>query len=249
MEQTFLTSLARKAETIRQLGEDSLLEWVATAAEGANVADIRVRALRIQRQLVTDVGELVNQLRMAAAEGADIASQAWSPVADYEDLPEDVAKSFKDLKKEQEKAEKAKTQQGQRGGGGPYRGYGRGRGYYYQPYIVPQQPNLMSQPPPVQQQQIWPGQQVTQQGQYAYPIQQQYQYHPDGYTNRGRGSFRPDGRPVAKCYGCGVIGHFNKDNVCLPGAREAYQALQAGMFQRQGGPQLAIQGPPGTGGN
>ena len=85
----------------------------------------------------------------------------------------------------------------------------------------------------------------NQQGVWAmqFPQQQQMAYqHPDGYyVGRGRGGFRSENRPVAKCYGCGALGHFNKDNLCLPGAREAYMAIQMAMQQGQGSQQMAMQ--------
>ena len=69
-------------------------------------------------------------------------------------------------------------------------------------------------------------------------------WHPDGFVGGRGGSlqYRPE-RSVAKCYGCGVLGHYNKDNRCLPGAKEAYQALQASMQSGQQNQQLAIAGP------
>ena len=259
-----MTTVARSVETMRQLGEDAVLELLQLTpapapAAAPDVPAIQGRVLRMVRQMVLDAGETVLKLRMAAEDGAALANQAWSPVAGYDELPDNIAKAYKELKKDKEKEAKAAVaQQAQRGGGGPTRGYYRGRGYHYQPYVVPQTytaqqqlPAAMGAPPPgyaAQQQQMWPGQTAPGQ-QYGY---QQVLWPPDGYMHggfRGRGGLRPDVRSVAKCYGCGVLGHFNKDNVCLPGAREAYQALQASMQLGQAGQQLAIQGPPGTGGN
>ena len=85
--------------------------------EGATVANIRGAALRLQRQLVLDLGGTVPQLRMAAAEGSALVDTVLSPVSGYDELPEDHAKVFKEYKKEQEKENKAKAQQAARGRG------------------------------------------------------------------------------------------------------------------------------------
>ena len=55
---------------------------------------------------------------------------------------------------------------------------------------------------------------------------------------------------MARCYSCGTVGHFSKDGVCLPGAREAYQAVMAqGQMGQASGQQAAISYmPSGTGG-
>ena len=71
--------------------------------EGATVANIRGAALRLQRQLVLDLGGTVPQLRMAAVEGSVLVDTVLSPVSGYDELPEDHAKVFKEYKKEQEK--------------------------------------------------------------------------------------------------------------------------------------------------
>ena len=247
---------------MRSQAEDCLLQIAGLTEQGANVADIQTAALRLQRQLVLDLMGTVLQLCMAAAEGMELADKIFSLVAGYDGLHEDQAKAFKEYKKEQEKESKAKAQQAARGGGG-YRGAGgyRGRGYYnYQPYTVPQQygqqpPAVMqqAQAPPgyAGQQQVWPAaQQQTSAPVYGYQAPPPPQYwHPDGFVG-GRGGgfqgYRPE-RSVAKCYGCGVLGHYNKDNRCLPGAREAYQAIQASMQAGQQGQQLALTGPGATG--
>ena len=74
-------------------------------------------------------------------------------------------------------------------------------------------------------------------------------WHPDGFVGGRGGGFQGYRLEcsVTKCYGCGVLGHYNKDNRCLPGAREAYQAIQASMQARQQGQQLALTGPGATG--
>ena len=84
---------------------------------------------------------MVLQLRMAAAEGLELADKVFSPVAGYDELPEEQAKAFREYKREQEKESRAKAQQAARGGEGGRGASGyRGRGHYgYQPYIVPQQ--------------------------------------------------------------------------------------------------------------
>ena len=73
-------------------------------------------------------------------------------------------------------------------------------------------------------------------------------YHPDSY--RVPRNTRPDSRDVARCYSCGTTGHFSKDSVCLPGAREAYQAATAqGQMGQASGQQAAISYvPSGAGG-
>ena len=62
---------------------------------------------------------MVLQLRMAAAVGLELADKVFSPVAGYDELPEEQAKAFGEYKKEQEKESRAKAQQAARGGGGP----------------------------------------------------------------------------------------------------------------------------------
>ena len=249
----------RKLEDMRSQAEDCLLQIAGLTAQGANVENIQAAALRLQRQLVREIGGTVLQMRMAAAEGMELADKIFSPVAGYDELQEDQAKAFKEYKKEQEKENKAKAQQAARGGGGG-RGYGgyRGRGYYnYQPYTIPQQygqqaPVMMQQvqqqPGFAGQQQAWPpAQQQVAAPAYSYQVPPPQYWHPDGFVG-GRGGilqYRPE-RSVAKCYGCGVLGHYNKDNRCLPGAKEAYQALQASMQSGQQNQQLAIAGPDGN---
>ena len=165
---------------MRSQAEDCLLQIAGLTAQGANVADIQTAALRLQRQLVLDLGGTVLQLRMAAAEGMELADKIFSPVAGYDGLQEEQAKAFREYKKEQEKESKAKAQQAARGGGG-FRGAGgyRGRGYYnYQPYTVPQQYGQQplavmqqAQAPPgyAGQQQVWPAaQQQTSAPVYGY---------------------------------------------------------------------------------
>ena len=106
-------------------------------------------------------------------------------------------------------------------------------------------------------QQQWPGQGIqTQQQMGCMMSPPGYMWHPDGYmvgAGRGRGAayYKPDARVVAKCYACGVLGHYSKDNVCLPGAREAYQAAQMGSMAAAaaGVVPLALQGPSTGGGN
>ena len=235
---------------MRSQAEDCLLLIAGLTAQGANVANIQTAALRLQRQLVLDIGGTVLQTRMAAAEGMELAEKIFSPVAGYDELPEDQAKAFKEYKKEQEKEAKARAQQAARGRGGRGGGGYRGRGYYnYQPYTIPPQYGhqvMQTAPAPAGyagQQQAWPA--AQQQLAYSTQVPPPQYWHTDGFGG-GRGGgfqgYRPE-RSVAKCYGCGVLGHYNKDNRCLPGAREAYQAIQASM---QAGQQLALTGPGAT---
>jgi len=160
-EQILLTTLARKVESLRQLAEDVLMEMPQLRADPApDLEAVRARMQLKQRQLVMEAGDTVLQLRMAASEGSAMANQVWSPVAGFEDLPEELAKNFKELKKEQAKAAKA---QQPRGGGGPHRGYQyRGRGGY-QPYVMPQQMPVMAIQPMQSQQGVWPMQPPQQQ--------------------------------------------------------------------------------------
>ena len=235
-----MTKTVRALETARQAGEDVLLQLAQLSVADAAVPEIQAAAQRQARQQVLDLGTLVLHLRMAATEGRDMVEHIFSPVAGIDELPEEQAKAFRERKKEKEKEEKARATAAQAAaqsaaqsanrGGGYYRGSYRGRGGYgYQPYQVPQQ--------------------YAPQGPcYGYQPTQQRFWHPDGYNSRGRGfqGLGHDPRAAAKCYGCGVNGHFNKDNACLPGAREAYQALQAAMQAGQQVQQLALTN---TGGN
>ena len=180
-EQIFLTKTVRKVENMRSQAEDCLLQIVGLTAQGANVADIQAAALRLQRQLVLELGGMVLQLRMAAAEGLELADKVFSPVAGYDELPEEQAKAFREYKREQEKESRAKAQQAARGGGNG-RGAGgyRGRGHYgYQPYIFPQQygqqmtavMQYWAAPPGYAgQQQVWPAAQQQQPAAPAYEI-------------------------------------------------------------------------------
>ena len=240
---------------MRSQAEDCLLLIAGLTAEGADVASIQTAALRLQRQLVLDIGGAVLQTRMAAAEGMELAEKIFSPVAGYDDLPEEQAKAFKEYKKEQEKEAKARAQQAARGGGGRGGGGYRGRGYHnYQPYTIPQQYGHQGLQQPqapagyAGQQQMWPPAQHIAPT-YSSQVPPPQYWHPDGFAGGRGGAFqgyRPE-RSVAKCYGCGVLGHYNRDNRCLPGAREAYQAIQASMQAGQQGQQLALQGPGATG--
>ena len=89
-----------------------------------------------------------------------------------------------------------------------------------------QSPAVMQQPqaPPgyTGQQQVWPAaQQQPMAPAYGYQVPPPQYRHPDGFVG-GRGGgfqgYQPESS-VAKCYGCGVLGHYNKDNRCLPGVR------------------------------
>ena len=266
-----MTKTVRALETARQAGEDVLLQLAQLSVADAAVPEIQAAAQRQARQQVLDLGTLVLQLRMAATEGRDMVEHIFSPVAGFDELPEEQGKAFRERKKEKEKEETARATAAQAAaqsaaqsanrGGGYYRGAYRGRGGYgYQPYQVPQQyapqgPCLMVPPPqpgvfqsaPTPQQQGW-GQPPPPGQQYGYQTTQQRFWHPDGYNSRGRGfqGLGHNPRAAAKCYGCGVNGHFNKDNACLPGAREAYQALQAAMQAGQQVQQLSLTN---TGGN
>jgi len=259
-EQTYLTKLAREAETLRRLGEDAILATKRIAPADAAAPD-KGQALGLMRQLVTAVGEMVVKLRLAATEGSALADKVFSPTAGFEELPEEQAKALKELKKEKEKEEKAKAaqlqQMQQQRGGGAMRGYSRGRGSYgYQPYQVPAAFNPMMMASQASMQQQWPVQGMQGQQQMGAMMPQQgYMWHPDGYMagmGRGRGAafYKPDTRVVAKCYACGVLGHYAKDGMCLPGAREAFQAAQMqNLAAAAGAAPLALAGPSAGGGN
>ena len=70
----------RKLEDMRSQAEDCLLLITGLTAEGADVASIQTAALRLQRQLVLDIGGAVLQTRMAAAEGMELAEKIFSPL-------------------------------------------------------------------------------------------------------------------------------------------------------------------------
>ena len=204
------------------------------------------------RQAVILAGDIVQRLRMAAAEGTQAADHIISPDLSYENLSEEQAKKLKETRKEEEKAEKSE-QPGFTG----YRGRGRGRGrggYGYHPFQpapvaynapqYPQQQGALAAP--------WGGQQQWVQTSYGgmapppvYGAQGGQVYHPDGY--RAAPGVRQDVRAAARCFGCRGTGHFSKDGVCLPGSREAFQAMQ--QAQHVGGrPAQAAIGytPPGS---
>ena len=123
------------AEELRRRGEDILLranqrQQAAAAPEDKRTA--HTAAVREMRQAVILAGDIVQRLRMAAAEGTQAADHILSPDLSYENLSEEQAKKLKETRKEKEKAEKSE-QPGFTG----YRGRGRGRGrggYGYHPY-------------------------------------------------------------------------------------------------------------------
>ena len=66
--------------------EDYLLQIAGLTVLGANAADIQTAALRLQRQLVLDLRGTVLHMRMAAAQGMELADKIFSPVAGYDGL-------------------------------------------------------------------------------------------------------------------------------------------------------------------
>ena len=252
-EQCFLAKTAEMAEDLRRRSEDILLRANRRrpAAE-APKADRTAHAVEMReiRQTVILAGDIIQQLRMAAAEGTQTADHIFSPDLSYENLSEEQAKKLKETRKEKEKAEKAESP-GFRG-----RGRGRGRGGYgYHPYHPA--PAAYAAPQYIQQQGVpaepWGGQQQWVQPNYSgmapppsYGAQGGQVYHPDGY--RAAQGIRQDTRAAARCFGCGGTGHFSKDGVCLPGSREAFQAMQQGQHS-SGRPAMPAIGytPPGSG--
>ena len=258
-EQLFLTKTVQSVEELRQLGEDLLLgalqrQPAADAPEATRTTF--AEELRKHRKLVLEAGQVILKMRMAVSEGLAVADRVFSPTLRFDGLTEEQQKALKDSRKETEKEQSQMKKQESAGrGGGKFYNRGRG-GYHYQPY----------QQPPYQQPVIQQVQPTYQQVQPAYiaaappAFQQQYQYQqgfagggqpaypPDGF--RAPRNTRPDSRAVARCYSCGTVGHFSKDGVCLPGAREAYQAVMAqGQMGQAGGQQAAITYmPSGTGG-
>ncbi len=195
-------------------------------------------------------------MRLAVAEGGEAADRIFGPVAGYEELTEDQVKMLKEVRKEKEKEqEQARKQQYYRGSG--RYGY-RGRGGYH-PYQQYQQPEYGQQQyvqhgggvggpagfsgapmgyAGVQQQPVYV--QAPQTGYQGAQAAVQPQFQRDGYIHHG------EPRMLASCYGCGVAGHYSKDNKCLPGAREAYQALKMGhSSQAAPGSQAALTYAPG----
>ena len=129
-EQCFLAKTAEMAEDLRRRSEDILLRANRRrpAAE-APTADRTAHAVEMReiRQTVILAGDIIQRLRMAAAEGTQTADHIFSPDLSYENLSEEQAKKLKETRKEKEKAKKAESP-GFRGRGG-----GRG-GYGYHPY-------------------------------------------------------------------------------------------------------------------
>ena len=120
------------AEDLRRRSEDILLRanqrrLAAEAPEADRTA--HAAEMREIRQTVILARDIIQRLRMAAAEGTQTADHIFSPDLSYENLSEEQAKKLKETRKEKEKAEKAESP-GFRG-----RGRGRGRGGYgYHPY-------------------------------------------------------------------------------------------------------------------
>ena len=162
---------------------------------------------------------------------------------------------LKEVRKEKEQ-EQLRKQQYYKGSG---RGYGyRGRGGYH-PYQQFQQPGDGQQqyaphgggaggpagysgaPMGYAGAQQQPGYvQMPQTGYQEAPAAAQPQFQQDGYIHHR------EPRMLASCYACGVAGHYSKDNRCLPGAREAYQALKMGhSSQAASGSQAALTYAPG----
>ena len=249
---------------MRQLVEDAILALAPLPVAAADTA-AKTRVLLLLRQAVLAQNKVITRQHMAASEGSAMAEKVFSQGTAIEGLDEEAAKAYKEAKKEKEKEAKAaavallaaqQAQAAQSRGGGVFRGGYRGR-YNYHPYQQYQASPVQAysqQYVPAQGMAMMPaqGQQpqgyVQQHGQDSFLVQQQPRY----FMNQ-RGSMQlQQPRGVAMCYGCGQMGHYNKDNVCQPGAREAYMQLQAGgqgIAIAGGGQQLALQGPGAAGGN
>ena len=128
-EQCFLAKTAEMAEDLRRRSKDILLRANRQPAAEAPEADRNAHAadMREIRQTVILARDIIQRLRMAAAEGTQTADHIFSPDLSYENLSEEQAKKLKETRKEKEKAKKAESP-GFRGRGG-----GRG-GYGYHPY-------------------------------------------------------------------------------------------------------------------
>ena len=129
-EQCFLAKTAEMAEDLRRRSEDILLRanqrrLAAEALEADRTA--HAAEMREIRQTVILARDIIQRLRMAAAEGTQTADHIFSPDLSYENFSEEQAKKLKETRKEKEKAKKAESP-GFRGRGG-----GRG-GYGYHPY-------------------------------------------------------------------------------------------------------------------
>ena len=263
-EQRQFVDHVRQSEQVRQLVEDAILALAPMPVADAGTA-AKTRVLLLLRQAVLAQNKVITRQHMAASEGSAMAEKVFSQGTAIEGLDEEAAKAYKEAKKEKEKEAKAaaaallaaqQAQAAQSRGGGVFRGGYRGR-YNYHPYQQYQASPVQAysqQYVPAQGMAMMPaqGQQpqgyVQQHGQDSFLVQQQPRY----FMNQ-RGSMQlQQPRGVAMCYGCGQMGHYNKDNVCQPGAREAYMQLQAGgqgIAIAGGGQQLALQGPGAAGGN
>ena len=203
----------RQTEQVRQLMEDAIIALTATKA----------RVLLLLRQAVLTQNRVITRQHLAASEGSVMAEKVFSQGTAIEGLDKEAAKAYKEAKKAQQ------AQAAQSRGGGAYRGGYRGRYNYhpYQQYQVPQMQAYSNQYAPAPGMAMMPaqGQQlqgfVQQHGQDGYIVQQQPCY----FLNQRGGMQLQQPRGVAMCYGCGQMGHYNKDNVCQPGAREAYMQL------------------------
>ena len=257
----------RQTEQVRQLLEDSRRFWKILTLAPLPVAAAdnaaKDKGLLLLGQAVLAQSKVITRQHLAASEGSVMAEKVFSQGTAIEGLDEEAAKAYKEAKKEKEKETKAallaaqQAQAAQSRGGGVYRGGYRGRynNYHaYQPYQVPQMQAYGHQYVAAQGVAMVPAQGpqlqglVQQHGQDGYVMQQQPRYF---VIQRG-GLQQQQPRGVAMCYGCGQLGHYNKDNVCQPGAREAYMQLQAGgqgIAITGGGQQLALQGPGAAGGN
>ena len=252
----------RQTEQVRQLLEDAILTLAPLPVAVADNAT-KAKGLLLLRQAVLAQSKVITRQHLVASEGSVMAEKVFSQGTAIEGLDEEAAKAYKEAKKEKEKEIKAallaaqQAQAAQNRGGGVYRGGYRGRynNYHvYQPYQIPQTQTYGHQYVAAQGVAMVPaqGQQLQgfaqQHGQDGYVTQQQPRY----FINQRGGLQLQQPRGVAMCYGCGQLGHYNKDNVCQPGAREAYMQLQAGgqgIAITGGGQQLALQGHGAAGGN
>ena len=252
----------RQTEQVRQLMEDAIITLAPMPVAAENNAT-KAKGLLLLRQAVLAQNRVITRQHLAASEGSVMAEKVFSQGMAIEGLDEEAAKAYKEAKKEKEKEAKAallaaqQAQVAQSRGGGIYRGGYRGRynNYHaYQPYQAPQIQAYGNQyvTAPGMAMVTAQGQQlqgfVQQHGHDGYVVQQQPRY----FMNQRGGIQLQQPGGVTMCYGCGQLGHYNKDNVCQPGAREAYMQLRAGgqgVAIAGGGQQLALQGYGAGGGN
>jgi hypothetical protein len=226
--------------------EDGLL-LTLSAEPAADKRQHWLDAVKMQRKAVTEMTELLGQIRMQVEMGAAAVTKIFHTAAGYEELSEEQQKLLKKFTAEKEKQEKEKEEKMQKRqeqellaqqiamktAAEQYKWpKGRGRGGYGNPYSYSGgEQHYYGQQTGMRQQFATggPGGQ-----QYGYAdgggFQQQYgqQMHAGQQTQQmpqlTRGT-RPPSRTDAKCYGCGEYGHYARDKNCDDMKFAAYQAM------------------------